>query len=243
MNTKFAATSNVKRFTAGIGAVEARGAREACWLAAIGEPGFGKTKTLQWYAAQHNGVYLRAKTNWRVNWMLTELAGELVGSEVAGTTRSLFVTCLAELAKQGRALIIDEAWHMLSDVHLLETLRDLSDNLENLVILGGEKRVTQRLASRHPQIASRISDIVEFRAAEAPDVRVLCDTLCEAPIADDLCAEILRESAGFYREIKNAIAECELVGRRNSGRLVTAADMKGKKLCRDRTAGLPAPRR
>lgn len=241
MNNKFAATSNVKRFTAGVGSVEARGAREACWLAAIGEPGFGKTRTLQWYAAQHNGIYLRAKTNWRVNWMLMELAGELVGSEMAGATRGLFVTCLGELAKQGRALIIDEAWHMLHDVRLLETIRDLSDNLENLVIIGGEKRVTQRLAARHPQIASRISEIVEFRPASVEDVRTMCDALSEIPVADDLVAAIRTESQGFYREIKNAIGEVEPVGRR-SGKLVELADMKGRKLCRDRKAGLPSLR-
>jgi DNA transposition AAA+ family ATPase len=243
MINKLAETTNVKRFLAGVATVEQRGAREACWLAAIGDPGFGKTRTLQWWAVQHNGVYLRAKTNWRANWMLAELAAELVGADVAGATRQLFVQCLAELAKQGRALIIDEAWNMLHDVRLLETLRDLSDNLENLVVLGGEPRVTQRLASRHPQIASRISEIVEFRGASVEDVRTMCDALAEAPIADDLVAEIHRVSGGYFREIKNAIARCETMGKRNAGKPVTLADMKGKELCRDRKAGLPAPRR
>lgn len=242
MRTETAQTASVARFLAGIGHVEQRGAREACWLAAIGEPGFGKTRTLQWWAVRNNGVYLRAKSNWRANWMLSELAGELVGSEVGGPTRQLFVTCLAELAKQQRALIIDEAWHMLHDVRLLETLRDLSDNLENLVIIGGEPRVTQRIATRHPQLASRISEIVEFKAATVADVRTMCDTLSEAPIADDLCAEIHRVSSGYLREIKNAIANCEIAGKR-SGKAVTLADMKGKELCRDRKAGLPASRR
>jgi hypothetical protein len=132
---------------------------------------------------------------------------------------------------------------MLHDARLLETLRDLSDLIENLVVLGGEHRVTSRLSSRFPQIASRISEIVEFGPASIEDVRICCDTLSEAPIADDLVAEIQRQSAGHLREIKNAIARCEIVGKRNSGKPVKLADMGGRELCRDRKAGLPAARR
>lgn len=225
-----------------MGLVEKRGATEASWMATIGDPGFGKTKTLQWWAAQNNAVYLRAKTNWSARWMLSELVAELVGSETAGSTKALFEIALRELARSQKAIVVDESWNMLHDAKLLETLRDLSDLVENPIILGGEKRVTNRLALRFPQIASRISEIVQFEAATVQDVRICCEALSEVPIADCLVAEIHRQSSGFYREIKNAIARAESFGKRNAGKPVTAEDMKGQELCRDRKAGLPSPR-
>jgi hypothetical protein len=243
MNNKLAETGNVKRLLEGIGAVERRGAREASWLAAIGEPGNGKTRTLQWWSTHHNGAYLRAKTNWRPNWMLAELAGELTGTQTPGGTRALYELVVRELMRQGRPIIIDEAWNMLHDARLLETLRDISDLVENLIIIGGEHRVTARLSARFPQIASRISEVIEFGTATIEDIRICCDTLSETPIADDLAAEIFKQSGGHLREVKNAIARCEQIGKRNSGKPVKLADMGGRELCRDRKAGLPSARR
>jgi hypothetical protein len=242
MHTRFAETSNVKRFLAGVALVEKRGASEASWLTTVGEPGHGKTKTLQWWAVQNKGVYMRAKTNWRPHWMLSELAGELVGSQTGGSTEALFGIALRELAKQQRPIIIDEAWNMLHDARLLETLRDLSDLVENLIVLGGEHRVTNRLSMRFPQISSRITEIVEFKPASKADVRVCCDTLSEVPISDCLVEEIHRASQGYLREIKNAIARAEAFGKRNAGKAVTARDLHGQELCRDRKAGLPTVR-
>lgn len=235
-------TSNVERFMAGIALTEKRGASEACWLATIGDPGHGKTRTMRWWAVQNRGIYVRAKSNWTPRWMLAELAEALVGSQTPGNTETLYNVVLRELSKRQAPVLIDEAWNMLHDARLLETLRDLSDLLENLVILGGEQRVTNRLGQRFPQIASRIIEIVEFRAATVADVRAMCDALSEVPISDDLVAEIHRASSGYYREIKNAIARAEPFGRRNPGKAVTLKDVVGKELCRDRRAGLPAAR-
>jgi hypothetical protein len=175
--------------------------------------------------------------------MLSELVGELVGSQTGGTTETLFGIALRELAKQQRPIVIDEAWNMLHDARLLETLRDLSDLVENLIVIGGEHRVTNRLSMRFPQISSRITEIVEFKAATKADVRVCCDTLAEVPIADCLVEDIHRASGGYLREIKNAIARAEAFGKRNAaGKTVTARDLHGQELCRDRKAGLPTVR-
>lgn len=243
MHAKFVTnTSNVKRFLGGIAHVDKRGASEASWLAVIGEPGHGKTRTLQWWAVQNKGIYLRAKANWRPHWMLSELAGELLGSEISGSYRTLYLAVLRELGLRGCPIVIDEAWNMLHDMRLFETIRDFSDNVENVIVIGGEDRVTQRLAARAPQIVSRMTDIVAFKPATLDDVRACCDTLAEVKIDDSLVAEILRQSRGYLREVKNAIAKAETHGKRNAGKPVTAKDMEGVELCRDRKGGLPSPR-
>jgi hypothetical protein len=242
MRNVFAKTSNVDKFHTGITLVQTRGASEASWLATIGEPGFGKTKTMQWWAVQNKAVYLRAKANWRPHWLLSELVGELTGAETSGSTKTLFGIALRELARRQCAVVVDEAWNMLHDSRLLETLRDLSDLVENVVVLGGEKRVTDRLTQRFPQISSRISEIVQFAPASVKDVRIMCDALAEVPISDDLVEAIHKASGGYYREIKNAIARAETFGKRHAGKQVAAKDVAGQELCRDRLGGLPTVR-
>jgi DNA transposition AAA+ family ATPase len=233
MLPQFAKTSNVMRFTAGITKLEQRGASEASWLLATGEPGLGKTKTIQWYATQQGGIYLRAKSNWTPRWLLAEIVSEL-GFSSGNSLQALFNQALGALAQSPCPIVIDEARNMLHDGRLLETLRDLSDLTEVPIILGGEDFVLGRLASRYPQIASRISEVVKFEAASIADVRICVDTLCEVKVADDLVAEIHKQSLGYLREIKNAVAACEAFGKRLGGRELTLADIGGQKLCRDR---------
>jgi hypothetical protein len=232
MYPKFAQTSNVKRFLDGIGQLERRGAGEACWMLAKGEPGLGKTKTLQWWATQKKAIYLRAKTNWRPSWMLADLAEEF-GQQPERRFPDLFAQIMGLLSKSRRALVIDEARNMLHDMRLLETMRDLTDAVEPLFILGGEDFVSKRLEARFPQISSRISADVSFERASPEDVRICCDELSEVTIADDVVPRIHTESRGYYREIKNAIAAVEAVGKRRGGK-VKAEDVRGIPLCHTR---------
>ena len=89
MRNRFAKTANVTGFLAGVTAVEERGAREAGMLLVTGEPGYGKTRTVQWWAIQTDGVYLRAKSGWTPHWVLTELVKEL-GLAPARRSEDLF---------------------------------------------------------------------------------------------------------------------------------------------------------
>lgn len=232
MYPKFAHTSNVKRLLGAIDQVERRGAGEACWLLGKGEPGLGKTKALQWWAAQKNAIYLRAKTNWSPGWMLGDLVDQF-GQQPERRFPDRFAQIMGLLGKSKRALVIDEARNMLHDIRLLETIRDLTDAVEPLFILGGEEFVSKRLEARFPQISSRVSAEVTFERATIADIRVCCDTMAEVAIADDVLPEIERQSGGYYREIKNAIAKCEEIGKRN-GKKVQLADVKGVPLCRTR---------
>jgi DNA transposition AAA+ family ATPase len=233
MHNRFAKTSNVRNFLAAYTKTEERGAREACWLLATGTPGLGKTKTVHWFSANNNAIYIRAKANWRTLWMLQEIAGEL-GLDAAGNVRDVFGQVLGALVAGGRPLVIDEARNLLHDAKLLETLRDLSDTSENTIVLSGEEFVLKRLTTRYPQIRSRISEVVEFRPATAADIRLICDELAEIKIADDLVAEIHAQSSGFLREVKNAVAAVERFGKLQGLGLIEAKHVAGKRLCQDR---------
>jgi DNA transposition AAA+ family ATPase len=241
MRNEFAQTSNVHRFMAAIDTAERRGAREAGMVLVTGDPGFGKTATVHWWAIQNGAIYLRAKAAYTPFWFLSELTQKLKAPPLK-STKELYDQALALIGREQRPIIVDEVEHALHDFTVLETVRGISDIVEVPVILVGMEQVQERLA-RYAQISSRIASVVLFKAASLEDVRVLCDTLCEVPVADDLVVEIHRQSGGRNREILNAIAIVERFGRGPTGgdgeRAICLADLEGQSLTHDWQARKP----
>ena len=235
MYPKFVRTSNVVRALEAFHQVKERGAREAGWLVAIGEPGLSKTRFLEYLAVQTGGILLRAKPDWTTQWLHVELA-ERLGLSAAGQKQELFKNIVN---RQGGAepvpIIIDEVENTRHNSRLLEVVRLISDTTETEVVIGGTE-VALRFITRHPQLSSRVYATVKFLPATRADIRLMCDQLAEVKIADDTVERILADSRGYVREVKNAIGKCEAVGKLNPGRTVTAADVASLQLCTNRSA-------
>lgn len=225
-------TSNVKRFLAAIGRAEERGAGEAGWVVAAGEPGLGKTKVLEWWAVRNKAAYLRAKADWSAHWLYHELA-QAVGADPEGTKKTLFGRILAEIGGRQIAIVIDEVEKTKHNPKLLEAVRDFTDLTEVILVLGGTPSV-QKFLERDKAWSSRKSAEAVFEKATIEDVGLMVQQLSEVEIAPDLLPRILTDSNGYYREIKNAIATLERVGKLNPGRPVTPDDVKGVQLCHGR---------
>lgn len=231
MRKQFAKTQNVTRFLSGVTAVEQRGAKEASMLLVVGEAGYGKTATVQWWAIQQDSLYLRAKSTWTPHWVLTELVREL-GFVPARCTEELFSQCLRALAKNPTPIIIDEVEHTLHDSRVLESIRDLSDLTEVPVILVGMEQIRTKIA-RYRQISSRIVEVVTFNPASLVDVQTCVKTLSEISINDDLIKAIHEQTQGRMRLVLNALATIERHAKRNSLKRVSLKDMAGQTLTQD----------
>lgn len=227
MKPVFATTGNVERFLSAFGQLERRGAPEASMMLVTGEAGHGKSRTVQWFAAQQGGIYLRAKAAWTPHWMLREVVSEL-GQQPERHNEGLFSQALKPLAADPRPLVIDEIEHALHDSKCLETVRDLSDLTEIPVILVGMEGVTRRL-QRYPQLSSRVTQTVTFGALTVEDVQAVLGQICEVETANGAAEEIYRQTGGFIRELMDAIAETERTGGR-LGRPVTGEDLRQIKL-------------
>ena len=234
--TEFVQTSGVKAFLAAVTKAQQRGAREASWIAAKGERGLGKTRTLQWWALRQQAVYLRFKTEWTARWLLEELARELGLSAEACRKQDLFVRVVEAIRRQQVILVVDEIelLKVRGKIKLLELIRDISDLTEMEVVLAGDEAGINHVM-RHDQFASRVASRAQFAPATAADIRLMCDKLAEVGIADDLVAEILQQSAGYLREAKNAIAEVERWADANGVKQVKLADVAGRALCAGRS--------
>lgn len=206
--------SNEVRFLSAVRQVENRGAREASWLLVKGDPGYGKSKTLARYGLRTHSMIVRAKADWTPAWMLKDIAAAL-GLQQSHRVNVLFEAICAELMTRGCPhLIIDEIDHAAGSRRVLETLRDITDTTECILIAGGMKG-SEGALKRYTQIYSRVADIVAFNAASTDDVRRMCDTLSDVKIADDLVEHIQRATLGRLRLVMNALARVEAAGRKN----------------------------
>jgi DNA transposition AAA+ family ATPase len=226
MRTVYAETENYTRLLAAVQAVEQRAAREAGLIVVTSEPGYGKTRAVQRFAVQHGAVYLRAMTHWTPHIALAALVRRLGAAPEFGRER-LLRQAMALLSADGglKAVILDEAEHLLRDTQVLETVRDLSDSLENVVVLVGMERLRTTL-QRYPQVSSRVARAVTFQPASLEDVALLCRELAEVPIGADVVEELHRRCQGRPRVAINAIKRVEERARANRLKTVALADVR-----------------
>jgi hypothetical protein len=226
MKRTFVETENYTRLLAAVQATEERGAREAGMVLVTSVPGYGKTRCVQRLAVQHGAVYLRAKTHWTPHVALQELVRELGAEPETGRAR-LFKQAKELMAATDtiRPIVVDESEHTLHDSRTLESFRDLSDTLENVVVLVGMGRLQTRIA-RFPQVQSRIARMVEFQPASLADVTACFKAQCEVEVDAEVLAEVHRRSKGLMRHILNAIQAVESRALANRIKRATLADVK-----------------
>ena len=237
MKAGFVVTSNVKRFLGAIPLVEDRAAKEAAFVLVEGVAGYGKTETVTWWAVQENAVYLRAKATWTAHWLLSELCNEL-GIIPTHRNENMFNQIQQMLLANPRSIVIDEVEHIMNNKKIFETLRDVSDSVNNnlvnpiCVVMVGMSKVSNLMA-RYEQISSRITRVVHFRPASTDDVSRLSGELFEIQITDEVAERIRKESGGKIREIKTALSAVEKIATRNGTRSIVTEDLKREELIHD----------
>ncbi|MBI4804438.1 MAG: ATP-binding protein [Desulfovibrio sp.] len=232
MRKQFVKTENYSHFTAGIQAVEQRGAAEAGMMLVHGFPGFGKSCIVERWASETGAVFLRANVDWTPKYFLVELAKTL-RVDPSGTAQQLFGRLLERVIEAQLPIVIDEAEFTLhKNAAALEKVRDLSDRAEVTVVLIGMERI-QQLVARHKQINSRIAHAVEFKPATQSDVAHACEQLSEVTLSGALKAEVHRISGGRMREVLNVIATIERIAKLNGLKGVDVADLEDTPLSYD----------
>jgi DNA transposition AAA+ family ATPase len=224
--------ANVDLFLAGLSIVKKRGAREASMMLVTGDPGFGKTSTLQWFVTQEpHAIYVRCKAGYTRHWFFRDVLAEL-GVSPRRLTEDMFRQAAEALASRPYIMVVDEVDHASAQV--LEAIRDLADLVEVPVVLVGMDRVKDVIRSRYPQISSRIATVVHFQPISVSDIRNAAATLVEGvQLAEDVVEEIHRQCEGRMRLALNALAVCENLARARRLETVSLADLGELELIHD----------
>jgi len=226
-------TSNHQRFMAGIAAVENRGSPEACIMLLTGEPGTGKTATVQRFGSERMACRLEGVPGMSLAYLRDYLADQ---TGVHGkSTYYQHAGFEAYFRETGAPIILDEAQHGLPEKGLvIEYLRRIAEKAGVLLVLVCHTSERHRFAEdRLAHIATRISDVTTLKTASVEDCALYLDSLCEIKVDGAVVRQVHEQSRGRYRLLANACKTLESLAARRKVTSLSGDDVRGMRLCED----------
>jgi type II secretory pathway predicted ATPase ExeA len=233
MRFKHVKTSNHELLIASITSMLGRAPKEARILLLAGEPGTGKSCSVDNIGAAQNALHIEGMPGMTVSYLRDLLAYEL---GCAGGTKFMQQKCINDtFAQRHPMVILDEAQHGLDKkADCIEYLRRICEQAGCVLILVCHTSEKHRFGEHKlAHIATRISTLVEFVPATLADTVLYLHDLCEVSVTEGVAAQALLQSRGRYRLLSNACRTLEDIGAALGKTQLTDADVKGMMLCED----------
>lgn len=209
---------------------------DGCMAGICGEPGRGKTFSVQAKASQINGVYMRAQYIWRGSEreFVQGLCRALDMPQVPGTKGACYLAAVDRLANSNRPVFIDEMQRLPKG--FLNIALDLADSTGCHVILVGEPEL-KGMMQENKRVWSRTYQFLEPQPITIQEVLLYALETSGLKLPMPAATVLLQKSGGDFRLVKRAmVALVQHIRARGNGDTVTeemariAADagLKGK---------------
>lgn len=213
MNKIFVKTSNVKNF---IGLVEnlINKPKNIPKMGLVyGEPGLGKSQTALWLACKYDGIYLRASNLMTGRWLLEEMVKEL--DEIPRfLTSDNFNIVVKKLKQNPQIIFIDEIDYLMNNYKTIETLRDIHDETDCLIIFIG-MGLAHRKLERYKHLYDRFSEIIKFETFGVNDLSQIINQLSEVTFTPN-AIEYIHSKYNRFRQIVQLINQMETFSKDNN---------------------------
>lgn len=232
MKNQFVKTSNYTQLLAAIKAIQSA-AEEARIILLSGEPGTGKSRCVDYHGSLLDAIYINGMPGMTVSYVRELLAYEL---GVQGGSKFMQQKAIQdEFNRAGKMVILDEAQHGLErKAEVIEYLRRICEQAGSTLVLVCHTSERHRFGEhRLAHIATRISQVVEFKPANLEDCALYLQDLCEVEVDAGIVAEVHKQSRGRYRLMTSACATLEKLARMEKKQALKGIDVKGLVLCED----------
>lgn len=212
MKKVFVKTNNVKRFITMMNNLQNRPEGVPAMGLVYGEPGLGKTQTINWWAFKNDAILVRCTQLMTAKWLLNEILDYM--TEIKPYyTRDCFNAVVRNLILNPKVLIVDEIDYLTIDSNAIETLRDIHDKTNVPVILVGMTSANSRL-KKFSHLYDRISEIVKFEKFSKADIKTIVSELSEIEVTD--CAiKYIYLNLNRFRQIVKTINKAEILAKAN----------------------------
>lgn len=217
-----AKTQNVQRGLDCLSYLMARPVAHQVGMAMIyGRPGLGKTQFSMRYAIEHDAVYFSALKASTPKSFVVELLRKLReryepenSAPIVGPKARLFREILDTLnshtSKAHMPLIlIDEVDNIIHYPHeeIIGMLRDIADNTVAAVVLIGMQDLREKVMKLNTHYYNRFIYFAEFKPLSDADAVLLCQSLADITIAEDLArfSNSKEQARGDARKLIKAI--------------------------------------
>ena len=212
MKKVFVKTNNVKRFITMMNNLQNRAEGVPGMGLVYGEPGLGKTQTINWWAFKNNAILVRCTQLMSARWLLSEILeemGEIYGYKIS----DCFKLVVRNLLVNPQIIIIDEVDYLTVDSRAVETLRDIHDKTNVPIVLVGMINAKSRL-KKFNHLYDRLSEIVKFEKFSKNDIKTTVQELSEVEMTD--CAiRYIYTNLNRFRQIVKVINKAEIIAKAN----------------------------
>lgn len=175
-----------------------------------GFAGAGKTTATGWLAVKHNALFFRSWPVWTPSSLLKEMTDALK-LDVGRTNAERLNAIITVLRNSNRPVFFDDCDQLFlcNDPHkLFEIIRLIHDQTDSQVIFVGQEKFAPKLR-RWEQLASRISEHVEFTPLSLKDASAIAVARCEVEVAPDLMGHLHQQSGGRARRVVVGLSAIE----------------------------------
>lgn len=212
MKKVFVKTNNVKRFITMMNNLQNRPEGVPAMGLVYGEPGLGKTQTINWWAFKNDAILVRCTQLMTAKWLLNEILDYMTEIKPYYTS-DCFNAVVRNLILNPKVLIVDEIDYLTIDSNAIETLRDIHDKTNVPVILVGMTSANSRL-KKFSHLYDRISEIVKFEKFSKADIKTIVSELSEIEVTD--CAiKYIYLNLNRFRQIVKTINKAEILAKAN----------------------------
>ncbi len=212
MKKVFVKTNNVKRFITMMNNLQNRAEGVPGMALVYGEPGLGKTQTINWWAFKNNAILVRCTQLMSARWLLSEILeemGELYGYKIS----ECFKLVVRNLLVNPQIIIVDEVDYLTVDSRAVETLRDIHDKTNVPIVLVGMINAKSRL-KKFNHLYDRLSEIVKFEKFSKNDIKTIVQELSDIEMTD--CAiRYIYTNLNRFRQIVKVINKAETLAKAN----------------------------
>lgn len=212
MKKVFVKTNNVKRFISRMNNLQNRPEGVPAMGLVYGEPGLGKTQTINWWAFKNDAILVRCTQLMTAKWLLNEILDYMTEIKPYYTS-DCFNAVVRNLILSPKVLIVDEIDYLTIDSKAIETLRDIHDKTNVPVILVGMTGANSRL-KKFNHLYDRISEIVKFEKFSKANIKTIVSELSEIEMTD--CAiKYIYLNLNRFRQIVKTINRAEILAKAN----------------------------
>lgn len=212
MKKVFVKTQNVKKLIAMMNNLQNRAEGVPGMGLVYGEPGLGKTYTINWWAIKNDAILVRCTQLMNSKWLLSEILEEM-GEVSFHRVIDCFNTVINNLINKPKVLIIDEIDYLTIESQIVETLRDIHDKTNVPVVLVGMSKAESRL-KKYKHLYDRLSEIIKFEPFSKEDIISIIHELSEVEFTED-AIKYIYSSTNRFRQIVKIINKAELLAKAN----------------------------
>jgi DNA transposition AAA+ family ATPase len=228
---KLVMIGNVKKSLQAIEYLKRRPKREMVGLGLLyGEPGLGKTRFAQTYAIQQGWIYIRLESGMTARVFRERLLRHIDERTTTYrksynlTSSTLLWELVAQLTRHDIQIMVDEIDYGIDRMDILNTIRDLVDQTETIIVMCGEETSKSKLLERSPRYFDRCNAFVRFERLTVVELQEYVRSVSDVEIDAGLMTEIMNHSRGYLRRIVKRLTKIEMMAQRLGKKSVTIGD-------------------